>query len=75
MRAYPGCLSMHDSSRGSSDIKAAGKTLLTCYRRGMAAYVGRDVSKLKNKGGKWKYVPPSSPLFSSYCSFDCDMHL
>jgi len=24
----------------------------------MAAYMGRDVSKLKNKGGKWKYVPP-----------------
>lgn len=23
-------------------------------RRGMAVYVGRDVSKLKNKGGKWK---------------------
>lgn len=22
--------------------------------------MGRDVSKLKNKGGKWKYVPPSS---------------
>lgn len=33
----------------------------------MAAYVGRDVSKLKNKGGKWKYVPPSFPLFTSYC--------
>jgi hypothetical protein len=26
----------------------------------MAAYMGRDVSKLKTKGGKWKYVPPSS---------------
>jgi len=23
----------------------------------MAAYVGRDVAKLKSKGGKWKYVP------------------
>jgi opacity protein-like surface antigen len=27
-------------------------------RRGMAVYMGRDVSKLKNKGGKWKYVVP-----------------
>jgi DNA-3-methyladenine glycosylase II len=25
-------------------------------QRGMAAYVGKDVSKLKNKGGKWKYM-------------------
>ncbi|KAK4162669.1 DNA glycosylase [Cladorrhinum sp. PSN259] len=25
-------------------------------QRGMAAFVGRDVSKLKNKGGKWKYM-------------------
>lgn len=25
-------------------------------QRGMAAYFGRDVSKLKNKGGKWKYM-------------------
>ena len=23
----------------------------------MAAYAGRDVAKLKSKGGKWKYVP------------------
>jgi hypothetical protein len=23
----------------------------------MATYIGRDTSKLKNKGGKWKYVP------------------
>jgi DNA-3-methyladenine glycosylase II len=23
----------------------------------MAVYAGRDVNKLKNKGGKWKYVP------------------
>lgn len=22
----------------------------------MAAYAGRDVGKLKNKGGKWKYM-------------------
>lgn len=27
------------------------------FRRGMAAYVGRDVAKLKAKGGgKWKYM-------------------
>jgi hypothetical protein len=33
---------------------------LTCdTRRGMAVYAGRDVNKLKNKGGKWKYVPHS----------------
>lgn len=25
-------------------------------QRGMASYVGRDVAKLKNKGGKWKYM-------------------
>lgn len=25
-------------------------------QRGMAAFVGRDVSKLKGKGGKWKYM-------------------
>lgn len=25
-------------------------------QRGMAAYMGRDVAKLKNKGGKWKYM-------------------
>ncbi|KAI0885622.1 DNA glycosylase [Annulohypoxylon maeteangense] len=25
-------------------------------QRGMAAFVGRDVSKLKKKGGKWKYM-------------------
>ena len=27
----------------------------------MAAYVGRDVAKLKSKGGKWKYVPSLLP--------------
>jgi DNA-3-methyladenine glycosylase II len=25
-------------------------------QRGMAAFVGRDVAKLKSKGGKWKYM-------------------
>ncbi|KAJ6785661.1 hypothetical protein PWT90_06006 [Aphanocladium album] len=25
-------------------------------QRGMAAFVGRDVAKLRNKGGKWKYM-------------------
>ncbi|OTA96392.1 hypothetical protein M434DRAFT_8840 [Hypoxylon sp. CO27-5] len=25
-------------------------------QRGMAAFVGRDISKLKSKGGKWKYM-------------------
>jgi hypothetical protein len=28
----------------------------------MAAYVGRDVAKLKSKGGKWKYVPSRLPV-------------
>jgi hypothetical protein len=27
----------------------------------MATYMGRDTSKLKNKGGKWKYVSSPSP--------------
>jgi hypothetical protein len=26
----------------------------------MATYMGRDTSKLKNKGGKWKYVIPQT---------------
>ena len=25
-------------------------------QRGMAAFMGRDISKLKGKGGKWKYM-------------------
>lgn len=25
-------------------------------QRGMAAFLGRDVAKLKSKGGKWKYM-------------------
>jgi len=29
---------------------------LITHRRGMAAYKGRDVNKLKAKGGKWKYM-------------------
>ncbi|KAK0635908.1 DNA glycosylase [Bombardia bombarda] len=28
-------------------------------QRGMAAFVGRDVAKLKGKGGKWKYMTES----------------
>lgn len=28
-------------------------------QRGMAAFVGRDVAKLKSKGGKWKYMSES----------------
>jgi DNA-3-methyladenine glycosylase II len=35
---------------------------LGCNRRGMAAYVGRDVSKLKAKGGKWKYMSEQDML-------------
>ncbi|KAJ8108182.1 hypothetical protein OPT61_g8353 [Boeremia exigua] len=42
-------------------------------QRGMAAYMGRDVSKLKNKGGKWKYMSEQEMLsiaskFSPYRS-------
>lgn len=29
--------------------------LILC-RRGMAAFIGKDVKKLKAKGGKWKYL-------------------
>lgn len=31
-------------------------------QRGMAAYMGRDVAKLKNKGGKWKYMSEQDML-------------
>jgi DNA-3-methyladenine glycosylase II len=31
-------------------------------QRGMASYVGRDVAKLKNKGGKWKYMSEEEML-------------
>ena len=42
-------------------------------QRGMAAFVGRDVAKLKNKGGKWKYMSEKEMLeiserFSPYRS-------
>lgn len=42
-------------------------------QRGMAVYAGRDVSKLKNKGGKWKYMSEQDMLataakFSPYRS-------
>lgn len=31
-------------------------------QRGMAAFVGRDVAKLKSKGGKWKYMTEQEML-------------
>jgi DNA-3-methyladenine glycosylase II len=31
-------------------------------QRGMAAFVGKDVAKLKNKGGKWKYMSEQEML-------------
>ena len=31
-------------------------------QRGMAAYMGRDVAKLKSKGGKWKYMSEQEML-------------
>ncbi|KAL6707152.1 3-methyladenine DNA glycosylase [Coniothyrium glycines] len=42
-------------------------------QRGMAVYMGRDVDKLKNKGGKWKYMSEQEMLdiasrFSPYRS-------
>ncbi|KAF2648499.1 DNA glycosylase [Lophiostoma macrostomum CBS 122681] len=42
-------------------------------QRGMAAYIGRDTAKLKNKGGKWKYMTDKEMLdtaapFSPYRS-------
>ncbi|GAB7342069.1 hypothetical protein MBLNU457_g0351t1 [Dothideomycetes sp. NU457] len=42
-------------------------------QRGMAAYLGKDVGKLRNKGGKWKYLSEKEMLdtaakFSPYRS-------
>lgn len=34
-------------------------------QRGIAAYLGRDVAKLRNKGGKWKYVTEKEMLSTS----------
>lgn len=54
-------------------IAILSEALTTC-RRGMAAYMGRDVSKLKAKGGgKWKYMSEQDMLdiashFSPYRS-------
>ena len=31
-------------------------------QRGMAVYVGKDVNKLRNKGGKWKYMSETDML-------------
>ena len=31
-------------------------------QRGVAKYMGKDVNKLKNKGGKWKYVTEAEML-------------
>jgi DNA-3-methyladenine glycosylase II len=31
-------------------------------QRGMASYVGKDVNKLKAKGGKWKYMSEQDML-------------
>ena len=37
-------------------------TELTVSRRGMAALIGKDVKKLKAKGGKWKYMSETDML-------------
>ncbi|KAH8730229.1 DNA glycosylase [Phaeosphaeriaceae sp. PMI808] len=47
--------------------------MFACVQRGMATYIGRDTSKLKNKGGKWKYMAEKEMLdiaskFSPYRS-------
>ncbi|QIW97016.1 hypothetical protein AMS68_002534 [Peltaster fructicola] len=34
-------------------------------QRGMAVYVGKDVAKLKNKGGKWKYMSEQDMISTS----------
>lgn len=42
---------------------ASDDWLMEACRRGMAAYVGRDVAKLKSKGGgKWKYMSEQDML-------------
>lgn len=35
---------------------------LTLDRRGVAVYLGRDIAKLKSKGGKWKYCSEEQML-------------
>jgi DNA-3-methyladenine glycosylase II len=42
----------------SSLIKPCANSL----RRGIAVYQGKDVAKLKNKGGKWKYCSEQDML-------------
>ena len=37
-------------------------TTVLITRRGMATYMGRDTSKLKGKGGKWKYMSEQEML-------------
>lgn len=45
-------------------------------RRGMATYMGRDTSKLKAKGGKWKYMSEAEMLSiaSKFSPYRC-VHL
>jgi hypothetical protein len=63
--------SLPHPSPSSSKQAVEAKKLLTpnACRRGIAVYVGRDVSKLKNKGGKWKYV--FSSLYSIHTTLTC----
>jgi hypothetical protein len=46
------------------DYTILGRTTwLRSVRRGMATYIGKDVSKMKAKGGgKWKYMPEKDML-------------
>jgi len=37
-------------------------TYTDCLRRGVAIFLGKDVAKLKNKGGKWKYCSEQDML-------------
>ena len=50
---------MMESEAGSDSIVAYADSR---RRRGMATYMGKDVSKLKAKGGKWKYMTEQEML-------------
>lgn len=49
----------------SSTEKVASRDYLAnnkLDRRGIAVYLGKDVAKLKSKGGKWKYCSEEQML-------------
>ena len=65
-------------SKNPSSVAALA--LLTPNRRGMAAFMGKDVKKLKAKGGgKWKYMSETDMLkhsekFAPYRFVNDQMH-